>query len=331
VSAKTVRRAAREVAGEIRRPPRRLRVGAVIAAMFAVLVVFAGAAGFAGAWRLPTLRALRNIHLTAAPEPARTFTLAPPTEPTPTGTPIADAAPAASPVATAPAPVASPSAAPAPMASMSAARTAPDLDALLTATRPPADLAGALTRVLARWGVTVPPGEDPCRMATRSGLECYDGRGTWMVVRRLRVPLALKLTGSDGTRHFVAATALEDDTVTLQWAQRTELLPTTAVERWWDGSFSVIWRPLPGVARVLAPGMQGPGVAWLRRALNDGDITGRERGPVVYDDALAARVIAFQRREGLEADGIAGIETLVRLSTQLDTRAPLLAGARPGR
>jgi general secretion pathway protein A len=100
-----------------------------------------------------------------------------------------------------------------------------------------------------------------------------------------------------------------------------------AVDRFWDGVFSVVWRPLPGVARVLSPGMQGPGVAWLRRALNEGDVVSRARGPAVYDEALAAKVVAFQRREGLEADGIAGIETLVRVSTRLDPRAPRLAGA----
>ena len=104
-------------------------------------------------------------------------------------------------------------------------------------------------------------------------------------------------------------------------------VPTAAIDRVWDGVFSLAWRPLPGVARVLTPGMQGPGVAWLRRAVNEGDVVSRERGPVVYDEALAASVMVFQRREGLEADGIAGIETLVRLSTRLDPRAPRLAAA----
>jgi general secretion pathway protein A len=311
VNARTVRRAAREVAGEIRRPPRRVRPGAVVAATLVVLAGFVGAAGFAGAWRLPSLRALRNIRLTAVPDPSppRAAGLATTIEAPPAGPSVAAAA---VPVAPAPRPVS-------------------DLGALLAATRPAAELPAALTRVLARWGVTVEPGEDPCRAAVRGGLECYDGRGNWTVVRRLGVPVALKLTAPDGARHYVAATGLDDDTVTLQWAQRTEALPPAAVDRWWDGAFSTVWRPLPGVARVLAPGMQGPGVAWLRRALNDGVITGHERGPAVYDDALAARVVAYQRREGLEADGIAGIETLVRLSTQLDTRAPLLSGANPGR
>jgi general secretion pathway protein A len=120
-------------------------------------------------------------------------------------------------------------------------------------------------------------------------------------------------------------TALDGDTVTLEVGDRADAVSLPSVDRLWDGAFSMIWRPLPGVARILGPGMQGPGVAWLRRALSDGNDVASERGPAVYDETLAARVVAFQRREGLEADGVAGIETLVRLSTRLDARAPLLA------
>jgi general secretion pathway protein A len=124
-------------------------------------------------------------------------------------------------------------------------------------------------------------------------------------------------------------TGLDGDTATLQIGDRPEVVSVAAIDRLWDGVFALIWRPLPGVARVLGPGMQGPGVAWLRRALGDGQAG--DRGPAVYDEVLAARVVAFQRREGLEADGMAGIETLVRLSTRLDRRAPSLTSAPAAR
>ena len=51
----------------------------------------------------------------------------------------------------------------------------------------------------------------------------------------------------------------------------------------------------------------------------------------MYDEALAVRVLAFQKREGLEVDGMAGIETLVRLSTRLDVRAPVLSSTPAAR
>jgi general secretion pathway protein A len=311
VTARTVARAAREVAGEgTGRLARWLRVAAPVAAV-AALPILALGGGMAGWWRIPSLAELRGSPFFVkppAPSPAPLAALATAVEPAASTTSVAAAA------------VPPPGPAPLP------ARPASDLSALLTA-RPPGDQAAALTRVLNRWGVTPAAGEDPCRAAARGGLECYEGRGTWTVIRRLGVPVALKLVGADGGRHYVAATALEGETLTLQIADRTDVVPPAAIERLWDGSFALVWRPLPGVARVLSPGMQGPGVAWLRRALNDGDVVSRDRGPAVYDEALTAKVVAFQRREGLEPDGVAGIETLVRLSTSLDPRAPRLASA----
>jgi general secretion pathway protein A len=300
VSARTVRRAAREVAGEGAGVRRRSRIVSAVAASLALLVVMAGVTGLAGAWRLPTWRALRNVRLTAAPDVPAPRAANGATESATGSTSVAAAS-----VPTLPA-------APSPR---------PDVAALLALAAPATESSASLTRVLARWGVTVTPGDDPCRAALRAGLECYEGRGTWTVVRRLGIPVVVKLVGADGVRRYAAVTALDGDTIVLQIGERVESVPVGAVDRLWDGVFSMIWRPVPGVARVLGPGMQGPGVAWLRRALGDGDI---DRGPAVYDDALAARVAAFQRREGLEADGIAGIETLVRLSTRLDPRAPLL-------
>jgi general secretion pathway protein A len=311
VSPRTVRRAAREVAGEgTGRGWRWLRAAVTIASL-AALPVVAVAGGMAGWWRIPSFDEFRAPFMTKRP---------PTPPPTLAGlTPAVDAPAGATAVAAAAVVPASPSALP-------VVRPGFDLESLL-ASRPVGDQATALTRVLRQWGATVPPGEEPCRAAVRAGLECYDGRGTWTVLRRLGVPVALKLVMADGSRTHVALTGFEGDAVTLQLGDRAEVLPTSAVEKWWDGAFSLVWRPLPGVARVLAPGMQGPGVAWLRRALNEGDVVLRDRGPAVYDEALTASVVAFQRREGLQADGIAGIETLVRVSTRLDPRAPRLASA----
>jgi general secretion pathway protein A len=314
VSARVVRRAAREVAGETAGVAGQRRLGATVAVAAVFLLALVAVSGWAGVWHVPSLRALRNVRLTAAPDIVAPRTAASTTtvEPAVGGTSVA--------AASVPTP---PPSAPAPRQALAA---------LLTKGGPAGDLAAAMTRVLARWGATVTPGEEPCRAAARAGLECYEGRGTWTVVRRLGVPVAVKLLAPDGVRHYVAVTALDGDSATLQIGERAEIAPVAAIDTMWDGVFSLVWRPLPGVARVLSPGMQGPGVAWLRGALGDGE-TGdaRARGPALYDDALAARVVAFQRREGLEADGVAGIETLVRLSTRLDRRAPSLAGSASAR
>jgi general secretion pathway protein A len=294
VNARMVRRAAREVRGT--RARRRWWARPEVAAAAITLFVIAMAAAAASVWRISPDFIWRRLTTTKATP------LAPTVEPAP---------------ATAVAVVPAATAAPPPRQ---------DLETVLAA-MPPVDHAAAMRRVLARWGVTVAPGEAPCGAAAKAGLECHDARGTWTVVRRLGVPVALKLLAPARGRHYAVVTALDGDTATLQIGERTEKVSTVAVEPLWDGMFSTIWRPLPGSARVLGPGMQGSGVAWLHRALGDGEAS-REASAAVYDAALTARVVAFQRREGLEPDGVAGMETLVRLSTKLDPRAPVLTATR---
>jgi general secretion pathway protein A len=313
VSARTVRRAAREVSGEglrVRRWPR------LPVAVAAAVVLAAVAGGLAGVWRIGPREAWRVLApaTVAGPPPTVAAALAPAVDAPPAGAPSAPEAARPTPVTAASPPSTAP-----------AARPAPDLDALLAATRPPSDRAAALARVLARWGVVGAPTNDQCRMATRADLECVDGRGSWTVLRRLGVPVVVKLLAADGTRHWAAVTALEGESVTLELRDGVQIVPLAAVDRLWDGVYSLVWRPLPGAARVLKPGMQGPGVAWLHRALGDGEAS--SRSSVVYDEALAGRVVAFQKREGLEPDGIAGMETLVRLSVRIDQRVPLLSAA----
>ena len=69
--------------------------------------------------------------------------------------------------------------------------------------------------------------------------------------------------------------------------------------------------------------------AWGVDAL-DGQAEPSPRGAPLYDEPLAARVIAFQRAQKLAADGIVGAETMAKLSAVIDPAAPSLARARSG-
>ena len=53
----------------------------------------------------------------------------------------------------------------------------------------------------------------------------------------------------------------------------------------------------------------------------------RPNASEVYDDALRARVVVFQRQQLLVADGIVGDETLLRLAARRDPGAPSLSSA----
>ncbi len=76
---------------------------------------------------------------------------------------------------------------------------------------------------------------------------------------------------------------------------------------------------------MIRLGSNGPDVQWLASQL--AAVSGREMSSgtmVSYDASLIRQVKAFQMQEGLETDGIAGVQTLIRLNSVLQKDVPRL-------
>ena len=196
------------------------------------------------------------------------------------------------------------------------------------------DVDAAYATIAARWGASYERrgDETPCSAARRGGLECLVRRGAWNLVRQLDLPAVLEIVASSGVTHFVAVTALDKGGATVEFGPRRERVSSDAIEREWQGTFVALWKPPRAGIGLLGPGMMGADVVWLRHRLDalDGKPEPSPRGAPLYDEPLAARVIAFQRAQKLVPDGIAGAETMAKLSTVVDPAAPSLARTRSG-
>ncbi len=79
--------------------------------------------------------------------------------------------------------------------------------------------------------------------------------------------------------------------------------------------------PVVEPGEVLKPGMDDPRVAQVRsRLLASGAIRSTDTGSTLYDDALVQAVEHFQRRHGLDADGVIGKQTLIALNVPVEDR-----------
>jgi general secretion pathway protein A len=181
-----------------------------------------------------------------------------------------------------------------------------------------ADRAGAIANLYSLWNLDVRTRSDDlgCELGRAAGLRCLFRTGTWTVLRRLNLPAVLDLATPDGKKHHVVLTGLDGERATLRIHGLRVTLPTAEIERFWDGAFLAVWKspvtgPLP-----LQPGMRGRDVAWLRQqfAALDGRKAAATSIGQIYDEELKRRVAAFQQVESLTPDGIAGEETLVRLT-----------------
>jgi general secretion pathway protein A len=196
----------------------------------------------------------------------------------------------------------------------------------------PSDKRAAFGTLYALWGLSSDRarGELGCEYGRRHGLRCLSKTGNWTRLRRFDLPAILELATQGGERRYAALVALGDDAGTLLFGTRRLTVPLAELDSRWSGSFIVLWKPPTLAGTALVPGARGSDVAWLRQRLDE---VGEPPSPQadagdVYDDALRARVAAFQRRHALVADGVVGDETLVRLVMSADDPPTPRLGAR---
>lgn len=205
------------------------------------------------------------------------------------------------------------------------------INAILAANDASTSDAAAFRRLLSLWGTAMTNDHDPCGQAQKAGLACLEQRGSWAQVRALNRPAVLTLTDDEGHRHRVVLRALDDKFATLDLGEHNKRVALEEVSRDWFGDFTVVWKPKTPRTRLLAIGMRGEEVRWLRRSLNalDGASSDPERSDV-YDQELAIEVQNFQREHRLNPDGIAGLQTQVVLDTALaEPGSPLLQQNTP--
>jgi len=227
------------------------------------------------------------------------------------------AARAPAPVAVAPAPA--PAAPPRPVV--------PTLEDVLAQAGTDADTDAAFTQLLKLWQATYTPGPtDGCTQAAAQGLDCVSLRGSLAQLRELNRPVILMLSDAAGHSRQVVLTGIGTEDVQLQVGARTVRTSIAALAGAWFGDYVLLWRPAVPVVEELRPGTRGPAVRQLRTQLQQlrGDAAA-SRPSAVYDDALRQMVEEFQREHHLAVDGIAGIETQLRLDVALTAPdAPVL-------
>lgn len=178
----------------------------------------------------------------------------------------------------------------------------------------------AVAELLAIWAAPYDPARgEPCLQAQGRGLRClYQRRGTLGELRRVNWPTVLSLVTPDGIEHPVVLTALGYDHAQLVANGKTFELPLAELSYYWFGDHLLLWRPGDAPARDLVPGVDDPGVRWLRATLAKlaGETPALDAS-TIYDDALERRVRAYQRSHQLTVDGIVGARTQIAMLAEL--------------
>ncbi len=179
-------------------------------------------------------------------------------------------------------------------------------------------LAGALAEALRVWGESAPADKVPdCYGVAALGLSCFSGKASWQELLSIDRPAILAFSGPAEQKRYALLLGVDHDHAEIRVKDDTRRFPLAELLTIWDGNYLVLWRPPhPGVTEI-APTQQSEAVLWLRERL--GKVNGKPAGDMashVFDETLKAELIAFQRRQHLASDGIAGARTLIHLDNQ---------------
>ena len=175
----------------------------------------------------------------------------------------------------------------------------------------------ALGQLFALWGrdYRLLAGRDACEKALWAGLRCLSGRADLAYLKAIDRPALLSLVAPNGHRVPAVLSATDGRLLVLSLGDReirTEAAEMTAV---WTGDYLLLWQPPEVYQRYLKRGDQGRDVAWLKRRLAEvGGYAAEIDLEALFDESLEARVVAFQRRRGLTADGVVGPRTFIELN-----------------
>ena len=231
-------------------------------------------------------------------------------------TPLASSLPAPQAAASLPVPAAPP-----------ALRPAEEVDALLVELS--ADINAAWQTLAPAWKLPA-AGGDPCLAASAQQLLCYRTDAmTVPLLRQLGRPGILTLHTGTGAPVHAVLVGLGEQTATLRGAAGQHTVRLVALGRLWRGEFATYWRPPLGYTAGLQGGSAGPAVRQLASQLAQLEgapalPASTATDPLVLDAALKARVRAFQRAQGLDADGQPGPLTFMQIDSATNADAPRL-------
>lgn len=140
---------------------------------------------------------------------------------------------------------------------------------------------------------------------------------SWQELREYNRPSVLTLLTPAKLRRYVVVLGFDDDHVFLQHGDDRYSQPLADLGQQWTGDALFFWQTHPDYAGPFGKDDRGPLVSWLAQQFATLDQQPRSLSDERFNSALQQRVKLFQEENGLEADGVVGLMTLLKLNERL--------------
>lgn len=194
------------------------------------------------------------------------------------------------------------------------------------------DSAQAMRELGRLWSLDA-AGADPCKPSASTPWQCYRSSELSIpLLRQLDRPGVLALQKGNGAPVYAVLIGLDEQSASLRMGGELHRVTLISLARFWRGDFATYWRPPDGYTAGLSEG--APSAAYGQLSAQLAQLEGQpERSDSVsvrpLDAALVARVKAFQRGQGIKANGHPGPLTFMQIDRSLGYGGPSLeAGSR---
>ena len=143
------------------------------------------------------------------------------------------------------------------------------------------------------------------------GYACLQDQGNWSKINRLGLPVVLVL--QEETPSYLLLQGVDGNRLLVGAPQQLTTVSRESVETSWLGTYLVAWPQAAGWPPFIGRGDDGPAVETVMEMAANVDVP--YHGDQEFDAAFELWLKSFQTRNGLEADGIVGRNTLLHLMT----------------
>jgi general secretion pathway protein A len=164
----------------------------------------------------------------------------------------------------------------------------------------------------------------PCLFVEKKGLYCekLEAR-TWDDFLLINRPAVLTLNTLSKRTAYAIIIAIEGDQAITLMDGKQLVVSLDDLGTLWTGEYVILWRRPSAFSQAIGVGSTGPLVNWLAKEFAQLDGQQKPLATGTFNRALEERVKLFQRKYLIDDDGLAGMQTLLRLGEALGNEIPL--------
>jgi general secretion pathway protein A len=188
-----------------------------------------------------------------------------------------------------------------------------------------AEQATAINLLLMHQGTLEKPLRYPCGKLHRNGWRCdVLTVESWRELLAYNTPVVLEILTKGRLKGWSALVGVRGDEALIATADGEWTTPLAELGELWTGSFVVPWDAPPGYTGPLRYLDESPAVEWLSQQFATLDGQASSLAGNSYNELLQERVRLFQADQSLVVDGVAGMQTLLRINQQLHNSPQLI-------